>query len=43
MQKYVHDARVCLHHGDGNREAKLRIAEALANYRRPSAAAVAAE
>ena len=36
MQKYVHDARICLHSGDGNRDAKLRIAEALVGYRRPS-------
>jgi alkylation response protein AidB-like acyl-CoA dehydrogenase len=43
MQKYVHDARVCLHGSDGNREAKLRIAEALAGYRRAPAPAIAAE
>ncbi|HEX5509291.1 MAG TPA: acyl-CoA dehydrogenase family protein [Pseudolabrys sp.] len=36
LQKYVHDARVCLHSGDGNTDAKLRIAEALAGYRRVS-------
>jgi butyryl-CoA dehydrogenase len=42
MQKYVHDARVCLHGNDSNRDAKLRIAEALLGYRRP-ALAVAAE
>jgi len=35
LQKYVHDALVCLHAGDGNSDAKLRIAEALAGYRRP--------
>ncbi|HVV60134.1 MAG TPA: acyl-CoA dehydrogenase family protein [Pseudolabrys sp.] len=34
LQKYVNDARVCLHSGDGNTDAKLRIAEALAGYRR---------
>jgi alkylation response protein AidB-like acyl-CoA dehydrogenase len=34
LQKYVHDALVCLHSGDGNSDAKLRIAEALAGYRR---------
>ncbi|HET7850721.1 MAG TPA: acyl-CoA dehydrogenase family protein [Pseudolabrys sp.] len=34
LQKYVHDARVCLHSGDGNTDARLRIAEALAGYRR---------
>jgi butyryl-CoA dehydrogenase len=43
MQKYVHDARVCLHGSDSNRDAKLRIAEALLGYRRPALAAVAAE
>ena len=43
MQKYVHDARVALHGGDNNRDAKLRIAEALAGYRRAPAAAIAAE
>ena len=35
LQKYVHDALICLHSGAGNSEAKLRIAEALAGYRRP--------
>ena len=43
MQKYVHDARVCLHGNDSNRDAKLRIAEALFGYRRPAFAAVATE
>jgi alkylation response protein AidB-like acyl-CoA dehydrogenase len=43
MQKYVHDARVCLHGGESNRDAKLRIAEALAGYRRMAPAAIAAE
>jgi alkylation response protein AidB-like acyl-CoA dehydrogenase len=44
LQKYVHDARICLHAGAGNSEAKLRIAEALAGYRRPPGApALAAE
>jgi butyryl-CoA dehydrogenase len=43
MQKYVQDARMCLHRGAGNRDAKLRIAEALVGYRRASTAAVAAE
>ena len=42
LQKYVHDARICLHAGHGNADAKLRIAEALIGYRRP-AAAIAAE
>ena len=36
LQKYVHDALICLHSGDGNSDAKLRIAEALAGYRRPA-------
>jgi hypothetical protein len=44
LQKHVHDALVCLHSGAGNSEAKLRIAEALAGFRRPAnAAALAAE
>jgi alkylation response protein AidB-like acyl-CoA dehydrogenase len=44
LQKYVHDALICLHSGAGNSEAKLRVAEALAGYRRPAtAAALAAE
>ena len=34
LQKYIHDARICLHSGDGNADAKLRIAEELADYRR---------
>jgi alkylation response protein AidB-like acyl-CoA dehydrogenase len=42
LQKYLHDARVCQHAGDGNREARLRIAEHIAGFRR-SAAAIAAE
>ena len=42
LQKYVHDARICLHTGHGNSDAKLRIAEALIGYRRP-VAAIAAE
>ena len=36
LQKYIHDALICLHAGDGNADARLRIAEALANYRRPA-------
>ena len=35
LQKYIHDALVCLHSVDGNSDAKLRIAETLAGYRRP--------
>jgi alkylation response protein AidB-like acyl-CoA dehydrogenase len=41
LQKYVHDARVCLHSGDGNSDAKLRIAEVLAGYRRTTNVAMA--
>ena len=43
LQKYVHDALVCLHTGAGNNDAKLRIAEALAGYRRPATSILAAE
>jgi hypothetical protein len=42
LQKYVHDALICLHCGAGNSDGKLRIAEALARYRRPASAAVLA-
>jgi len=41
LQKYIHDARVCLHSGDGNTDAKLRIAEELAGYRRAAHGALA--
>jgi alkylation response protein AidB-like acyl-CoA dehydrogenase len=41
LQKYVHDARVCLHSGDGTSDAKLRIAEVLAGYRRAGNGAMA--
>jgi alkylation response protein AidB-like acyl-CoA dehydrogenase len=41
LQKYVHDARVCLHSGDGNGDAKLRIAEVIAGYRRVTNGALA--
>jgi alkylation response protein AidB-like acyl-CoA dehydrogenase len=34
LHKYVHDAFICLHSGNGNNDDKLRIAEALAGYRR---------
>ena len=37
LQKHVHDALICLHSGTGTSDAKLRIAEALAGYRRPAA------
>lgn len=36
LQKYIQDARVCLHSGDGSADAKLRLAEVLAGYRRPA-------
>ena len=42
LHKYVQDARTCLHSGMESSEAKLRIAEALARYRRPGSAAVLA-
>jgi butyryl-CoA dehydrogenase len=41
LQKYIHDARVCLHSGNGNSDAKLRLAEAIAGYRRPTQAQAA--
>jgi alkylation response protein AidB-like acyl-CoA dehydrogenase len=41
LQKYVHDARVCLQSGDSNSDAKLRIAEDLAGYRRATNGAMA--
>jgi hypothetical protein len=34
LQKYIHDAMICLHTGDGNSDDKLRVAETLANHRR---------
>ena len=42
LQKYVHDARICLHSGHGAGDAGC-IAEALADYRRSAAPAIAAE
>lgn len=33
LQKYIHDAFVCLRTGDGNADTKLRIAETLAGFR----------
>jgi butyryl-CoA dehydrogenase len=42
LQQYAHDALVCLNAGAGNGDAKLRIAEALAGYRRPASAAALA-
>src|SRR5581483_3310459 len=34
LQKYINDARICLHSGDGTADARLRIAEKIAGYRR---------
>jgi alkylation response protein AidB-like acyl-CoA dehydrogenase len=34
LQKYIHDARICLYSGDGNADLRLRIAEQIANFRR---------
>ena len=34
LAKYVHDARVCMHSVDGNTDARLRVAEEIAGYRR---------
>src|ERR1019366_8600266 len=34
LQKYIHDALICLHSGNGNSDAKLQIAEALAGFKR---------
>ena len=36
LQKYIADARICLYSGDGTSDARLRIAEAIADYRRPT-------
>lgn len=41
LQKYIHDARVCQHSGDGNSEARLRIAEVIAGFRRKPQAELA--
>lgn len=38
LQKYVHDALIFLHSEESNSAATLRIAEAVAGYRRPLAA-----
>lgn len=37
LQKYVHDAMICLHNEDADDAAKLVIAEAIAGYERPLA------
>jgi alkylation response protein AidB-like acyl-CoA dehydrogenase len=39
LQKHVHDAMVFLHSGDSDGAAKLAVAEAIAGYQRPAAAA----
>ena len=36
LQKYITDARICLYSGDGNSDAKLRLAETLTGHRRTS-------
>ncbi len=41
LAKYIHDARVCQHSGDGNTDARLRVAEEIAGYRRASKSAMA--
>jgi hypothetical protein len=44
LQKFIQDARICLHAGEGVSDAKLSVAEALIGYRRfPAATARAAE
>jgi alkylation response protein AidB-like acyl-CoA dehydrogenase len=43
LHKYVHDARVCLYSGPGATEAKLRLAEALAGFRREAQERATAE
>jgi len=39
LQKYVHDSMVFLHADDADGAAKLAVAEAVAGYQRPAAAA----
>ena len=34
LQKYINDARICLYSGDGTADARLRVAEALIDFRR---------
>ena len=41
LQKYIRDARVCQHAGEGNSDARLRIAEVIAGYRRVNETAMA--
>lgn len=42
LQRYVHDARVCLHSGVSTDDERLRLAEQLAGFRRPAAPSVLA-
>jgi hypothetical protein len=39
LQKYVHDSMVFLHSDDADGAAKLAVAESIAGYQRPAAAA----
>ena len=39
LQKYVHDSMIFLHSEDADGAAKLAIAEDIAEYQRPAAAA----
>jgi alkylation response protein AidB-like acyl-CoA dehydrogenase len=41
LQKYIHDARVCQHSGNGASDAKLRLAEAISGFRRATREAMA--
>jgi hypothetical protein len=43
LQKYVHDARICLHSSEPNSDTRLRVAEAIAGYQRTAVPALAAE
>jgi alkylation response protein AidB-like acyl-CoA dehydrogenase len=43
LQKYVGDARICLHSGEPNSDTRLHVAEAIAGYQRTAAPALAAE
>jgi len=42
LQKYVHDARICLHSGISTDDERLRLAEQLAGFRRPATPSVLA-
>jgi alkylation response protein AidB-like acyl-CoA dehydrogenase len=43
LQKYVGDARICLHSSEPNSDTRLRVAEAIAGYQRTTAPELAAE